>query len=520
MKQRHELTIEEQVGQLFMVGFDALTPNEHIITLVKEYKIGNVILFARNVDSPEQLFQLTKELQELAMKEIGVPLLISIDQEGGMVTRIKNGSTFFPGAMTLAAANNEQDAYLTGKHMGEELLHLGINMDLAPSLDVNNNPYNPVIGVRSYSDDSAIVSQFGRAFIKGLQEYVIATAKHFPGHGDTTVDSHLALPTIDIDKDRFETVELRPFKDAIADGVEAIMSAHINFPLINEEGRPSTLSYNALTTLLREELGYQGLIVTDCMQMKAIQHVYTTPVGAKMAVQAGADLICVSHSKILQMEAYNAVLEAVKNGEISISFIEQKVDRILQKKASLNAMPNSFEEVKDQIISPVHKAHALEVVKRAITHVKGQEIDRSLQTLIIASNPVATTIADEDNGNVDICLAVEQSGLKMDTRRVHIKIDKQTMNDILSIAEDYEQVIYCSYNANIHDEQIEFMNKLVEANDNTHVYAMRNPYDIVFSQTIPNAMNFYEYTPNSVEALIAYLRGDIKAEGRAPISYE
>ena len=249
-----KLTIDEKIGQLIMCGFDALELNDHIINLIKNYHVGNVILFTRNVKSMKQVFELNKNLQKLALKNLGIPLLISIDQEGGMVTRIKNEATFFPGAMTIASSNNLDNAYLSGKYMGEELINLGINMNLAPSLDVNNNPLNPVIGVRSYSDDPKVVSEFGIMTIKGLQENVIATAKHFPGHGDTQVDSHLALPEINYGKKRLEAIELYPFKNAIKNGVKAIMSSHINFPAYTEDNLPTTLSKKCLTGLLREEL--------------------------------------------------------------------------------------------------------------------------------------------------------------------------------------------------------------------------------------------------------------------------
>ncbi len=207
----NKMTLEEKIGQLFMFGFDALEINDHALKLIKEYKVGNVILFARNVKSPEQVFKLNQNLQKLAFEEIGIPLFISIDQEGGMVTRLHTGATFFPGAMTTAATGDSNNAYLIGKYMGRELISLGINMNYAPVLDVNNNPKNPVIGVRSYSDNPETVAQFGSAFIQGLQENVIATGKHFPGHGDTHVDSHLALPMVPYDMDRLNKIELVPW---------------------------------------------------------------------------------------------------------------------------------------------------------------------------------------------------------------------------------------------------------------------------------------------------------------------
>ena len=250
------LTLDEKIGQLLMFGFDALELNDHAIELIKEYHFGSIILFTRNVKTMKQLFDLNKNLQKLAMSSLKIPLFISIDQEGGMVTRLKSGGTYFPGAMTLSASNSSDNSYLCGKFMGKELVSLGFNMDLAPVLDVNNNPLNPVIGVRSFSDNPEVVSEYGIQFMKGLQENVIATAKHFPGHGDTNTDSHLSLPLISHGVERLDAVELYPFKKAIDNGIKAIMSSHINFPAYTEKGLPTTLSKKCLTGLLREKLGF------------------------------------------------------------------------------------------------------------------------------------------------------------------------------------------------------------------------------------------------------------------------
>lgn len=206
------LSLDELIGQLIVFGFDGLDINDHVIELIRSKKVGNVILFAKNISTPEQLFKLNQNLQKLAVEASGIPLLISIDQEGGMVTRIKNGTTYFPGAMTITASSKSNNSYLSGKYMGHILKALGINMNLAPSLDINNNPKNPVIGVRSFGDEPYTVAKYGCEFIRGLQESIIATAKHFPGHGDTDTDSHLDLPRINKTLEELKEFELIPFK--------------------------------------------------------------------------------------------------------------------------------------------------------------------------------------------------------------------------------------------------------------------------------------------------------------------
>jgi beta-N-acetylhexosaminidase len=512
------MTIEEKVGQLLVFGFDALTLNDHAIKMIKDYKIGNVILFARNVLTPKQLFELNKNLQRLAIESIGIPLLITIDQEGGMVTRIKNGATFFPGAMTIGASHNKNNSYLTGKYMGEELKALGINMNLAPSLDINNNPNNPVIGVRSYGDNSCIVTEYGLEMIKGLQENVIATAKHFPGHGDTFVDSHLDLPKIEKSREELDQLELIPFKEAIKNGVKAIMSAHINFPALTEEGLPTTLSYRCLTGLLRNELGFDGLIITDCMQMKAIQTYYTTKKGALMAIKAGADLVMVSHSEELQIQAYENLIKAYNEADLTESLIDEKVARILKFKEEnidINLSLN-YEDVSFIVENSVHKDFALDVVRQGMTLVTGELYNPNLKTLIIASAPLSTTIADENDGDDQIIPSIKKSIPKMDTYEISVNPNNQEINEVISIAKEYDQVVFCSYNANIYKSQLELIREL-NILCNLHVIAMRNPFDSYFEPTIKNLIVLYEYTPNSVKVLIEYLQGKIVPKGILPV---
>src|SRR5690554_2414501 len=214
MKKLENMTLREKIGQLLVCGFPADGLND-MLNLIEEYKIGNIILFMHNINDAKSLFEMNQTLQKKALETLGIPLYISTDQEGGMVTRIMKDATFFPGNITLAATQNSDHAEKIGGMMGQELFNLGINMNLAPVLDVNNNPQNPVIGVRSYSDQPKVVAEFGTKFIKGLKKHhVLATAKHFPGHGDTSVDSHLDLTSVNHDKERLNDMELYPFKKA------------------------------------------------------------------------------------------------------------------------------------------------------------------------------------------------------------------------------------------------------------------------------------------------------------------
>jgi len=251
-----------------MVGFDALQADEHIKTLIRDKKVGGVILFRRNVHTPAQVSALCRELQEINAEVSDTPLLISIDQEGGMVMRIEQGVTPIPAAMAFQAAGSPADCERMNQISGDEMRQVGINMLLAPVLDVNNNRNNPVIGVRAYGEDADTVIEYGMAAMRGQRASGLAvTAKHFPGHGDTAIDTHYAMALVPHDKERLRAVELAPFRAAIAGGVDAIMTAHVVFPAFEADTSvPATLSKGVLTDLLRGEMDYQGVVITDCLE--------------------------------------------------------------------------------------------------------------------------------------------------------------------------------------------------------------------------------------------------------------
>lgn len=371
MKPLNDLTLEQKVGQLLMCGFHSQHADEQITRLIRDYHVGGVIYFRRNVESVDQLTRLSAELQEMAAEAGALPLMISVDQEGGMVARIdQEGMTQVPGNMALGATGNAEYTLECAQILGRELKNIGIDMNLAPVVDVNNNPLNPVIGVRSYGEHAESVAAHGVAAITGYQSQgIAATAKHFPGHGDTAVDSHLGMVTVPHDRNRLEQMELLPFRKAIEAGVDAIMTAHVMFPSIEPEPIPATLSHKVLTGLLREEMGFEGIIITDCLEMHAISKPYGVAEAAIRAVEAGADLILVSHTLQDQVAALEAIVEAVRTGRISEEVIHQAVERIMTWKKSA-------------------------VASRMIIWFRRKRVKRSKQpmlNLLIALNPLSPT---------------------------------------------------------------------------------------------------------------------------------
>lgn len=328
------MSLEEKVGQLFQVGFQSKSINREIKDLIENHHIGGVIYFTRNIENLEQTASLSKNLQQLALNSgSGIPLFISVDQEGGKVRRIKD-LTYFPANIEIGATGDKELSRKAAAVTAKELKGLGINVNLAPVLDVNNNPANPVIGERSFGADPILVAEMGVAYIKGLQaEDIIATVKHFPGHGDTAVDSHFDLPVINHSRERLDQVELYPFKKAIEAGVDSIMAAHIYFSTIEPEaGIPATLSKAVLNDLLREELNFDGVIITDDMEMGAIKNSFGTAAGAVKTIEAGADIVLISHSYDKQKQAIEALIKAVENGRISEKRIEESLRRIIKLK--------------------------------------------------------------------------------------------------------------------------------------------------------------------------------------------
>lgn len=330
------MSLEQKTGQMIMAGFHGTTPSSAIRKLVESHQIGGVILFSRNLNDPRQAVMLTRNLQNIALNsEHHLPLLVATDQEGGLVARIRRGTAVHPGNMALGATRSSSLAHSAGNITGTELRAMGINMNLAPVLDVSNDSANSVIGVRSFGEDYNLVSKLGVAMIRGLQKnMVIATAKHFPGHGHTSQDSHEVLPVLPHSLERLRQVELRPFRAAISSGVEAVMVGHLSIPAIDKTRNiPATTSRRVITNLLRQSLGHQGLVTTDCMEMKAITDNFEAGEAAVKAVKAGADLVLVSHTLKRQLESIRAILDAARDREIDQEHINRSVTRILNAKA-------------------------------------------------------------------------------------------------------------------------------------------------------------------------------------------
>lgn len=322
------MTLREKIGQLFMLGFVGTTVSREWGRVMSDYQPGGVILFSRNLESRDQVVRLTNDLQ----KRVERPLLISIDQEGGRVSRLPKGFTIFPPAETVGQSQSTTLAYAAAAAIAKELRAVGVNMNMAPVLDVNSNPDNPIIGDRAFGATPTQVCEFGLATMAGLQDHrVVACGKHFPGHGDTTEDSHKELPEVAASLERLHEVELRPFRHAIENGLASLMTAHVLYTAFDQE-LPATLSPIILRSLLREELGFDGLVLTDDLEMHAIIDHYGIEEAAVKAFLAGADVLLICKDQDREVAAMEALLTAVEDGTISEARLEASLRRVARVK--------------------------------------------------------------------------------------------------------------------------------------------------------------------------------------------
>ncbi len=318
-----------QIGQCLGVGFYGSTIPDEYRELVRKYKIGNVIFFRRNVESFEQIRALCADLTRLIQTETGLPPFILAGEEGGSVSRLGHIAGFTPCPMAMGATGDAENARIIGRWMGKAMRAVGINMDSGPVLDVFSNPDNAVIGTRSFGPDPETASAFGTAFLRGLQSAgVMGCGKHFPGHGDTSVDSHLAMPLVDKTEAEFRATELPSFAAAIRAGIEAVMTAHVVLPAVDGERQPATVSKKILTGLLREEMGFRGVVISDGMEMKAVMDLYGIEEATLRAINAGCDMALICHSAEQASSTAEYLMRALEDGRLKPETLMDRAERL------------------------------------------------------------------------------------------------------------------------------------------------------------------------------------------------
>ena len=338
------MTLDEKIGQMITIGIDGYSVDDTAKQLITDKKVGGVILFKNNISYSNQLLQLINDIKGINSTN-KIPIFISVDQEGGRVNRLPSEIKSLPSNEVVGNKNDNKLAYDIGKNIGYALGSFGFNMDFAPVLDVNSNPNNTVIGDRSFSNDKDKVASLGASEINGFKDSnIISVAKHFPGHGDTATDSHYALPIINKTLDELKSVEFVPFKKAIEEKVPAIMVSHILMPQI-DANNPASMSKTIITDILRKDLKFDGLIVTDDMTMGAVTNELDITTACINSINAGADLLLVCHGYDNEINVINAIKDSINNEIISIDTINKSVYRILSLKENYKITDEKIEKV-------------------------------------------------------------------------------------------------------------------------------------------------------------------------------
>ena len=532
------MTPEEKVGQLFIqnvYGKDATTPDARNIPLygvaspaevVRKYHLGGVIYFAwtDSVQNPQQITGLSNGLQQAALTQdskVHVPLQVATDQEQGVVTRIGPPATQFPGSMALGAGRSTDDARTAARITGEELKAMGVNTDFAPDSDVNVNALNPVIGTRSFSSDPELAADMVGAQVRGYQDdaRISSSAKHFPGHGDTATDSHVAFPIITHTRQQWEQIDAPPFKQAIADGIDMIMTAHLSFPALDDSGDPATLSRPILTGLLRNELGYKGVIVTDSLAMQGVRDLYGDAEVAVRALSAGADQLLMTPA---MDDAYAAVLDAVRTGRISHADLDAKVRRVLELKYSrgIVAHPYADPAALDSVVgTSEHLAAADAITDRTTTLVKNDAGTLPLSTsgakVLVTGYGVTTTQTLADGlAKQGAVTTVKQTGTSPTDAQVASAVAAASTQDAVVVT------TMKAWDTSVTDPrggQQKLVKQLLATGKPVIVVATRDPYDIAYLTQAPTYLATYSYSPVAIEAVARVIGGKVAPTGKLPV---
>lgn len=504
-----------RVGQRFVAGLTGTEIDDGFRGLVRRWKVGNVILFSRNVESGGQLAALCSDIQALVRAETGHAAFITIDQEGGGVTRLKDDfAAIAPSAMGVASTGDPRCAYEAALLTARQLAPLGVNFNLAPVADVNSNPENPVIGVRSYGDTPARVAEFVRQAVRGYVDGgVLSAAKHFPGHGDTAVDSHLGLPRVDKTLDELLACELVPFRAAIDEGIPAVMTTHILFPKIDADA-PATMSRAIITGILRERLGFAGLIISDCMMMDAIAKYYGTVNGCMAALHAGVDLVFVCHSAELCAQACEEAARRLSAGELSSAEMESSAQRVLRRKAALPDKPMSG---LDAVGSAESRALALHLLQRAVTRVSAPGLTMPAlgdSPVFFGSVPALASRASDHGAPRNAFPVYLADSLGGEGIVTPLDPSREEAEAFARAAQGRSCAVIGVMNARLYPGQLSLARAVAGTGTPTICVALREPYGLGELPENVYAFAIYEYNERSLFVVADVLAGRLEPTGR------
>jgi beta-N-acetylhexosaminidase len=508
------LSLEQRVGQTMAVAFHGPTITSAIEEMIRVRAVGGIVLRAENGSDPASLARVCADLQRIAV-EAKVPRpFLALDQEGGSIARVGGQMTVFPSQMALAAtpdpaASVRRAATITA----EELLATGVNWNLAPVADVNNEPLNPIIGNRSYGSDPQRVASLVDAAVRAYAAAkMLCCAKHFPGHGAATVDSHVGLPVIDVDRARLDRVELVPFRQAIAAGVPAVMLAHIIVPALDPTpSLPASLSRRISTDLLRGELGFTGITITDDLEMGALATIGEAAAGLR-ALQAGADFVLFRFDETAQRDGHRLILDAARSG--ALPSLDASVTRLMDAKARYAILSqNNSGKTPD---ATANAAAALDLARQSITLLHNDGKALPLRGRVYA---IATTTADLTPlpGDSDLASELERSWPDVSARRFGTSIGESVISTALAEAKTADVVVVGVADVGINDDQLKLVTRLAAAKP-TVLVSLRGPYDVRFAPSVAACVCAYDGRLPSLRAVSEVITGKSKPVGSLPVT--
>ena len=536
------MTLEEKVGQLFVMrvyGTSATDPDQADIDanlqeigvrtaaeLIAKYRVGGIIYFAwaHNTRNPHQIADLSNGIQRASLgRPRGLPVLIATDQEHGIVARVGKPATLFPGAMAIGASGSRADARTLGRISGAELRALGILQDYGTDADVNVNPANPVIGVRSFGADPDAVAGLVAAEVSGYQNSgVAATAKHFPGHGDTAVDSHFGFPVITHSREVWNKLDAVPFRAAIRSGIDSIMTAHIQFPALDDSGDPATLSHPILSGILRGELGYDGVVITDSLGMEGVRTKYGDDRVPVLALQAGVDQLLNPPSIDT---AFNAVLKAVQDGELTEARLDESILRILRLKTKLGLFkqPYADRSAVDRVVgTKSHLATADRMAERTTTLLVNEgatlplDRRRERRLLVVGADPDSPSGTTGPPTGV-LAAAFTELGFAATALSTGTAPSAASIDQAVAAAQDADAVVVGTYNVTANSSQRTLVERLLATGRPVVAVAVRNPYDVAQLPGVRACVATYCWTDVELRAAARVIAGRAAPRGRLPV---
>jgi beta-N-acetylhexosaminidase len=514
-----QMTLRQKVGQLFLFSLNGTSFTEDMRRLIAERHAGGMVFFGYNIGTPGEVTQLINEMQRTALTNgLPIPLLTAVDQEGGRVMRLQDAPfSPFPSPMALGAADDPDLTFRVAAAIGEEMLACGLNLDLAPVLDVNTQPDNPVINVRSFGENPEKVAVHGEAFIQGLQSVgVAATGKHFPGHGSTSVDSHYDLPIVELDHDLLMQ-EMSPFRQGITAGVGAIMTAHVLYPALDQT--PATFSKPIMTDLLRGEFGFQGVLISDALTMGAVSEARNDPAYVlRDTLLAGVDMLAYGSlpdgrapTLAAQITMLEMVITLVESGLVDESRIDESVRKILNLKAHfglLDWQPLDPATIGDRLKTAAHQALLTEVANRSVTLFS----DGAGLLPLDPVDPLTILYPAELPQTGEALLSGQPNALSL---AYPVSPDERTARRLANQV-GRGKVVCLTFDTHRYPSQATLVNLLPV--ERTIIIAGQSPYDLLHFPQVQTYLMTYGISPQAMGAAQGVLFGNLTAQGKAPVS--